>query len=87
MRGIVYRSGGRRRGSVFLGTGVGSILLAVGTGLALALAILLSSASAAFARAQAVPLRAPVVVIAVTHAPAVKLSPAVIAHAAGHKIA
>jgi hypothetical protein len=87
MRGIVYRSAGRRIGSVVPGIGAGSIVLAVGTGLALVLAILLSSASAAFARAQAAPLRAPVVVIAVTHAPAVKLPPAVLAHAAGHKIA
>ncbi|HTX47202.1 MAG TPA: hypothetical protein VMD48_13010 [Solirubrobacteraceae bacterium] len=56
-------------------------------GVALALAIMLSSASAAFARGQAVSLRAPVVAIAVTHAPPVKLPPAVMAHAAGHKIA
>jgi hypothetical protein len=78
MRGIVYRSGGRR---------MGSVVVAVGAGLALALAIILSSASAAFAKGQALPVRAPVVMIAVTHAPAVKLPPAVIAHAAGHKIA
>jgi len=78
----------------------GRIVLSVGAALALALAILMSSASAALARGQAVPVRAPVAdhapvvavadhvpVIAETHTPAVKLSPAVIAHAAGHKIA
>lgn len=78
MRGNVYRPGRRRTGSV---------VLAVGAGLAFALAIVLTSASTALAKGQAIVLRPPVVVIAVSHAPAVKLSPVVIAHAAGHKIA
>ena len=65
----------------------GRIVPAVGAALALALGILLSSASAALAKAQAAPVRAPVIAV-VTHAPPpVKLPPAVIAHAAGHKIA
>ena len=78
MRGNVYRSGRRR---------TGSIVLAVGAGLALALAIVVTSASMALAKGQAIALRPPVVVIAVSHAPTVRLPPAVIAHAAGHKIA
>ena len=76
MRGNVYRSGRRR---------TSSIVLAVGAGLALALAIVLTSASMALAKGQATALRPPVV-IAVSHAPTVRLPP-VIAHAAGHKIA
>ncbi len=78
MRGNAYRSGGRR---------TGSIVLAVGAGLALSLAIVLSSAATALAKGRAVVLRHPVGAIVVSHAPAVKLPPAVIAHAAGHKIA
>lgn len=78
MRGNVYGSGRRR---------TGSIVLAVGAGLALALAIVLASASMALAKGPPIVLRPPVVVIAVSHAPTVRLPPAAIAHAAGHKIA
>jgi hypothetical protein len=88
MRGNVYRSGGRRTGSSLLGVGVGSIVLAVGVGLALALAMLMSSASTAFARGYAAAqFRPPVVEIAESHTQAIRLPPAIIAHAAGHKIA
>ena len=51
-----------------------------------ALAVLLSSASMALARGRAVEARPTLALIAVSHTPALKL-PAVIAHAAGHKIA
>ena len=88
MRGNVYRSGGRRTGSVLPGVGAGSVVLAVGVAMALALAMLMSSASTAFARGYAaVQVRPPVVEIAESRTQVIRLPPAVIAHAAGHKIA
>jgi hypothetical protein len=77
MRGNVYRSGRRR---------TGSILLTVAAGIAVGLALILASVSSAYARApQSHAARTPVTTIAVSHQPAVKVSP--VAHAAGHKIA
>jgi len=77
MRGYVYRSGRRRTGSV---------LPAVVAGIALGLALILGSVSSAYAKAPARHTRPSVViVITVSHAPALKIPP--VAHAAGHKIA
>jgi len=76
MRGNVYRSGRRRT----------SALLGAVAGIALSLALILASASSAYAKPRAVQARPPVVVVVVvSHQPAVKPLP--IAHAAGHKIA
>ena len=82
MRGNIYRSGRRRTGSV---------LLVVGATLAFGLAVVLASASSALAKSTAVHARSWVHVqargAAPSHPSTVKLGPAVIARAAGHKIA
>lgn len=76
MRGHIYRSGRRRAGSV---------LLTVGVALALGVAVVLASASSALAKSRAA--HAGSSVAAVSHSPAAKLHPVVIARTAGHKIA
>ena len=82
MRGNIYRSGRRRTGSV---------LLVVGATLAFGLAVVLASASSALAKSIAVRARSSVHVQArggaPSRSPTVKLGPAVVARAAGHKIA
>ena len=82
MRGNIYRSGRRRTGSV---------LLVLGATLAFGLAVVLASASNALAKSTAVQTRSWVHVqargAAPSHSPTLKLGPAVIARAAGHKIA
>jgi hypothetical protein len=77
MRGNVYRLGRRRTGSA---------VLAAMVALALALAVVLGSAATALAKAP-VPRARSVVVIGVARSPGLRLTPAPVAHAAGHKIA
>jgi hypothetical protein len=87
MRGNIYRSGRRRTGSV---------LLVVGATVAFGLAVVLASASSALAKTTAIHARSvqawssvhvQATGAAPSHSPTVKHGPAVIARAAGHKIA
>lgn len=86
MRGNIYRSGRRRSGR----RRTGSVLLVLGATLAFGLAVVLASASSALAKSTAVQAWSWVHVQARGAAPShstLKLGPAVIARAAGHKIA
>jgi hypothetical protein len=78
MRGIVYRPGRRR---------TGSILVALGATLAVALSSVSGASAKTVAQAHVIPVPAHVALVASTRAPAKVIQVIQVAHAAGHKIA